>query len=222
MEFDKRDSQAPLVTPQNEAVVPRESAVENEAAFAEPIKKPNNRMKAIVFINLSTLLATLHQIIYKSINLYGVGVMEFVVLKICVHFTCNGVQLLYEKRSPFAKKETKEKYKWLFWRAFFGQTYFAMIMYGITLLPLSLFMVLWQTSPFFTSVFGLLISKERIYAVEWIAMVVCFCGVVLVCLSSNTQDVDVEETQSTDALIWGVFVALATAALYSMANISSR
>lgn len=67
-----------------------------------------------------------------------------------------------------------------------------------------------------------MISKERIYAVEWIAMVICFCGVVIVSLSSETSSVDIDEESNNTAVIWGVFVALATAGLYSMANISSR
>lgn len=146
MELNKKELKSPLVIHSSDKLTGVESEIRIEEDSTQPSKRANMRMKAIVFINLSTLLATMYQVIYKQINLNGVGFLEFIVLKNCVQFVCNNFMLIIEKRNPISTAETKGKYFWLFMRAFFGQLNLAANVGGISLLPLSIFMVLWQTS----------------------------------------------------------------------------
>jgi drug/metabolite transporter (DMT)-like permease len=46
-------------------------------------------------------------------------------------------------------------------------------------------MVLVQTNPVWTSILGLLINKEKVFCYEYIAMVLCFAGVVVLALSKQ-------------------------------------
>jgi drug/metabolite transporter (DMT)-like permease len=85
-------------------------------------------------------------------------------------------------------------------------------------MPISLFMIIWQTTPFWTSVFAYFISNEPILEREWIAMALCFAGVCLVVYGTSNISEDLEQETSP----WGVLIAALCAALYAMANISSR
>lgn len=76
-----------------------------------------------------------------------------------------------------------------------------MMIYGLSLLPVSLFMIIWQTTPFFTSVFGLFINKEKIQALEWVSMALCFAGVVIISMSNGDEKKEEEELQQENSLM---------------------
>lgn len=66
-----------------------------------------------------------------------------------------------------------------------GQFCFMIFMTSVSLLPLSLHMIIYQTSPFWTSILAFLLNGERIQAFEYVAMVLCFCGVIAIALSKQ-------------------------------------
>jgi drug/metabolite transporter (DMT)-like permease len=76
-------------------------------------------------------------------------------------------------------------------------------------------MMVYQTSPFFAALLGLLILKERIMWFEYLAIVVCFGSVTLVAMSkptpeeSDEPEVIVEEDPRSET--WGIICILYSA-----------
>ena len=69
------------------------------------------------------------------------------------------------------------------------------------LIPLSLHTIIFQTSPFWTSILGFLYNKERIYRFEYGAMTLCFVGVVLLALNRPTQQTLTSASLSTVGIV---------------------
>ena len=68
------------------------------------------------------------------------------------------------------------------WRILVGQTCFVLMNMAAPLAPVSLIMVCYTTSPFWTSIVARLILKERIVPLEIIAIIICFSMVVLLAM----------------------------------------
>lgn len=70
-------------------------------------------------------------------------------------------------------------------RAVIGQGSFAFFMVSLSMNPLIIQMVIFQTSPFWAAILGYFINKEPIMRIEYIAMAICFAGVILIALSKD-------------------------------------
>jgi drug/metabolite transporter (DMT)-like permease len=62
-------------------------------------------------------------------------------------------------------------------------------MIGTMLLPLTTMFVLYNTNPFFSSIFGLLVNKEPVLKSEILAMVICFSCVILISVQREEQSI---------------------------------
>lgn len=51
--------------------------------------------------------------------------------------------------------------------------------------PISLVMVFWQTSPFWTSIIAWAMLGEQIFVLELVAMVICFSAVVIIAMQAQ-------------------------------------
>ena len=71
----------------------------------------------------------------------------------------------------------------MLFRSFLGIWGFIIYTYIITILPLTLTNVVFQTNPFWMSVLGICFLGERVMVVEILGMCVCFGGVVMVTMS---------------------------------------
>ena len=78
-------------------------------------------------------------------------------------------------------------------------------------------MVLFQTGPFWTLLLGLLINKEPILKIEYVAMVICFCGVIAISTSKADQQVTSDYPKSV-----GVMLGFLTAWLGATTNVLNR
>lgn len=66
-----------------------------------------------------------------------------------------------------------------------GQICFVLFMTSVSLLPLSLHMIIYQTSPFWTSILAYFLNKESIQGFEFVGMVLCLLGVAGIALSKQ-------------------------------------
>ncbi len=63
-------------------------------------------------------------------------------------------------------------------------------------------MVILQTSPFWTSILGLLINRERVQKFEYLAMVICFgCVISMLFSKPSTQSTYSESTRLTGIML---------------------
>lgn len=94
-----------------------------------------------------------------------------------------------------------------------------MFTYSLTMIPLSISMMIFQTAPFWTTILGYFINSEPIRRVEYIAMGLCFIGVVAIASSKDAGHI--VETDSTRK-VTGVVIAFVTSWFYAGCNVLNR
>lgn len=111
----------------------------------------DNRFKAIVAINACAVFMILMTATYKVVGLEGVGFVEFSLLRNAAALLVCSFWCFYEKINPI-KMFPWHRANEFFWRCVVGHLYFIFMNIAAPLAPLSLVMILAQTSPFWTTI----------------------------------------------------------------------
>ena len=120
---------------------------------------------------------------YKWYHYYSIG--GSVAICFFVIFLLSQESL--KKNILLAKKE------YYFLPVFRGLYFIAVliiIFYSLQNLPINIFTTLLMTSPFFLLIFAKLILKEKLNFISWIAIIIGFCGVLIV-LQPNSSNINV-------------------------------
>lgn len=161
--------------------------VKTKSAAAEGVSKKfaevkDSKWKAIFFMNLFALSATVQGAMFKYVAKEGVSVIEFSLFR---NIWIGGfalIQMCYKKMNPF-KDFPRSLVKDLIIRSMAGQTTFVLLNYSVTLLPMSTALILMQTNPFWISILACLLLKEQIRMIEILGIFACFGGVVMIAMS---------------------------------------
>lgn len=78
---------------------------------------------------------------------------------------------------------TKTQLMWIVARAVVGNSCFCAINYSLTINSMSIQSILFQTNPFWTSIMAVFLLKENVKAYEYVAMGICFLGVIGIAIS---------------------------------------
>lgn len=116
-------------------------------------------------------------------------------------------------------KSTNSMGYWIAARCIIGQTCFVMFTYSLTMIPLSISMLLFQTAPFWTSILGYFINREPIQRIEYVAMILCFIGVAAIASSKGSNGA---ESNSESTKLLGITIAFVTAWFYAGCNVLNR
>ena len=84
--------------------------------------------------------------------------------------------------------------KLLLYRATLGWLITFLINACLTMIPFTLLVILFQTSPFWTSIMGYKFNGEPLYTVEIVGMVLCFIAVVFITLDEKEEGEDIIST----------------------------
>ena len=107
----------------------------------------------------------------------GFNPIEFVMMRCICAFQVAVVWCLIAGYNPFKVFPWKEK-KWtLVIRSLFGHTDFFLLNWGVTLAPVSIVMVVFQTSPFWIALVARIWLKEPLIPLELFGMLICFAMV---------------------------------------------
>ena len=169
-------------------------------------------MKAIVCMNICAIASAAVGVMWKVLSAQKVEIFEFLLTRSVMNATIFAGMIRLNGMSPL--KDTNKQVNWLYARAIAGQTSFCMFLLATSLLPLSLNMIIYQTSPFWTSILALWINGEPIYKFEYAAMALCFAGVIGIAMGRQV----VGET----ADFFGVIVSLIMAWVYAACNVINR
>jgi drug/metabolite transporter (DMT)-like permease len=186
-------------------------------------KKPDNRVLAVIAMNGFAMCSVGMSIFFKGIQKEGVSVIEFTLFRNLNNLA--GACLLSCIYGINPCRDFPKEYRYtMFARASLGQACFACFTFCLALLPLSLQMILFQTSPFWAGILGFFINSEPIMRFEYIAMVICFCGVLAITFSKPEAPEGavavVEESSSTR--YYGIALAFAIAWLFAACNVINR
>ena len=144
-------------------------------------KKKNNTCLAVIAINICAISLTVMSLLYKIVAVDGVSIVEFTFFRSVSAGIIACIWNATVCMNPF--KQFPSDWKWtLFIRVVAGHTGFALFNLAVPLAPLSLIIILFNTSPFWISIIGCLFLKENLMCLEAIAMVICFGAVVVIAL----------------------------------------
>lgn len=100
----------------------------------------------------------------------------------------------------------------IFWRVLLALIYLVTYMVVLTMLPISLSMLILQTSGFWVSIFGYFVNRERILPTEGLAMVVCFFAVVAISFAAENPEISTPQKGSmTIGLLLAVVASILVA-----------
>ena len=136
-------------------------------------------------MNIFCLANTLQCILYKFMSERGVDLLEYTLFRNLTIMALSLALLYLQRRDPVKEgfAMTEEIRKRLFVRAVLGLVITLIINACLTMIPFSLLVILFQTSPFWTSIMGYYYNGEPLYAMEIVGMVLCFIAVLYI-----TQD----------------------------------
>ena len=83
--------------------------------------------------------------------------------------------------------EKKEYYFLPIFRGLYFISILIIIFYALQNIPINIFTMLLMTSPFFLLIFAKFILKEKLNLISWIAIIIGFCGVLIVLRPSSSN-----------------------------------
>ena len=110
---------------------------------------------------------------YKWYHYYSIGGTAAIILFILLFFT-NG-----EIKKHLTLKN-KNHFYFLILRGISFIPVLLIVFYSLKYIPISLFATLIMTSPFFLLIFAKIILKEKLNYISWVAILIGFCGVLIV------------------------------------------
>ena len=78
-------------------------------------------------------------------------------------------------------------------------------------------MVILQTSPFWTSILGILVNSEKVQAYEYCAMAICFCALVAISMSNPETSEALGEVRMT-----GFVISFVLSWVFSLTSVLNR
>ena len=168
-------------------------------------KKEDSKVRGIIFMNLFCFLLTVNNCIFKNLAKEGVSNLDFAVFRPLVALFCITLYNWYLGVNP-VKALPRKHYVKMVIRSLLGTWGFILWFYIITMMPLTLATVIFQTNPFWMTILAICFLQEKIMIVEIIAMVLSFGGVIMVTLSPDDSSL---ETKTP--LILGVGLCLVMA-----------
>ena len=118
---------------------------------------------------------------YRTIAVEGFHAADFNLIRNMYSFIIACVWLKITGNRPVVEFPFDMKCQ-LMWRILMGQTDFLLINMAAPLAPISLIMVCFTTSPFWTSILAFLVLNEPIVPLEIISIIICFSMVVLIAM----------------------------------------
>ena len=120
-------------------------------------------------------------VIYKILAKSGFHIVEFTFFRCLSAFVVSIIWNLISGLNPI-KHFPKGKECHIIFRSLMGHTSFTSFNLAVPFAPLSLIMILFNTSPFFMSIIAFCLLKEPIICVEIVGMFVCFGAVIAIAL----------------------------------------
>ena len=191
-------------------------------------------------MNLCCIANMIQCVLYKIMSLRGIDLLEYCLFRNCSIMALCLYLLYVQDRNPFTagQEMSSEEKKMLLGRAALGYTATLMINACLSFVPFSLLVIIYQTSPFWTSILSYKFNGEPLYMVEMCGMAFCFVAVCFITfsekgsqnelLTGQTGHVDddiLEKMQKHESVfikIGGILMILLSALCTSGAAVISR
>ena len=156
-------------------------------------------------MNLFCLANTGQCVLYKILDERHVAsLLEYTLFRNLMIMGISLILVMCQGRNPITaglEMEGWEK-KLLLFRAILGWLITFAINACLTMIPFTLLVILFQTSPFWTSIMGYKYNNEPLYKVEIIGMILCFIAVVAITLDEKEEGDQIMSTQTGKTDTW--------------------
>ena len=150
-------------------------------------------LTAIIFVNTAAVAQISHGAIFKHVhNTYGFEIIDFFFMRNVSLFLVSLIVTYFMKIDIFDLPQDKtrlEWFKWILLRSVCGHLNFCLFNTSFLFAPVALIFIVFQTNPFFASIFGYFVNGESVSNFEIGGMVLCFGGICLLGLSSMNEEV---------------------------------
>ena len=137
------------------------------------------RTKAIIFINIYCIFDTLDNIFAKVCSEKGVSPQDLAYSRIFFNFLSATSFLIYNRQRILSPILAEHKCAITYRSIMQGISQYLNLL-SLSLLPISMFSIIQNTSAFWVCILGYLVNGEVIYCVEFVGIIACFFGVCLI------------------------------------------
>jgi len=175
----------------------------------------DNSKRAIVAINVFALTEAIFGMLWKFAIEADVSLGDFSFVRTAIMFLLTIPMLLIIGKGP--RKDMPWKlFPLVILRSCMGISALVGVTVALTMMPLSLTTIIFNLAPFWASILALLIHKESISKLEYLAMLITFAGVVGVVLGPN------QNGAAWPNLTLGIAIGLVTSFGYAINNVLNR
>ena len=151
-------------------------------------------------MNLYCVFNTVQSVIYKLLVLQQkVTLLEYVVIRNLVVVLFSIALLTTMHIDPWITLPS-DKRAIVVARGMTGVVTVLLINWSLELIPFSLMVILFQTTPFWTSVLSFFVNKEPIFPVDLVGMILCFVAVFIIA-TNNRKDHAMLDTVPVSAVL---------------------
>ena len=169
----------------------------NRSVETVPEKK-DNRLLAIIAVNLSAIGCCGIGATYKMAQKNDVSIGDFQVFRAALMFLVMAPVTFSLGKQPCRDLQARgvnglpatnfQRTVTMCCRSLFGVGNFVLYIWVMKMIPLALATILFNLAPFWTSLLGYFINGENIYVFEYIAMGICLILVVCLTLVKDAPD----------------------------------
>ena len=162
---------------------------------------------------------------FKIIAAEDFNVIEFTLFRNVSSFLVAGVWLYLASYNPIKLFPSQDKLA-LFCRIMTGQFNFFLLNLAISMAPLTLVTVFYQTSPFWITIIAYYMLGEPIFKLEILSMIICFSAVVAIAIQtkneSESSKLSEEEKEETSQAFLGLVIVFITSIIRAMNSVLNR
>lgn len=198
--------------------IPYQKMVDTPLSFEiSTVHQPlaSNRPKAILCINIFTVFQFMFMLCSKHvITLNQINGVDYLLIRSLTCLAVHAVSVLVCRQGV---RFPREDLKWVLVRNAAGTMTVLTLLYALQYLPMGIYQIIYNTSPFWASLLGFLILGERLRKVEIIAMVFSFVFIILLFISRQSP-----QLAGSSNLGAGLLLAFTSAVCASVAAVATR
>ena len=166
-----------------------EASTKTDDAPVVEEKEMDAQTKGVLMINFYCIANTAQCVLYKIMSTRGVDLLEYTLFRNLTIIAIAIFLLIRQRRDPVQAgismdMSTRKK---LLLRAFLGYVITLLINMCLTMISFSLLVILFQTSPFWTSLLSYYYNGEPILMVEIAGMTACFVAVMIITMTEDKE-----------------------------------
>lgn len=156
----------------------------------EKVEHQDGQTKAVIMMNLFCLANTGQCVLYKILDERHVAsLLEYTLFRNLMIMGLSLILLMCQGRNPISAGMEMESWerRLLLFRAILGWLITFAINACLTMIPFTLLVILFQTSPFWTSIMGYKYNNEPLYKIEIFGMILCFICVIAITIDEKDE-----------------------------------